>query len=276
MHELLRAGRRTRWKLIRRVRLGFATHHPQGLAFVGDRIFLSSVEITEEPQRLPDAPWSTPGRGNGHVFVLDAAGNLLHDIRLTDGDIYHPGGIAFDGTAVWVPVAEYRPNSNSIVFTIDPETLESNERFRVRDHVGWIVSDARNEVLHGGSWGSREFATWAHDGAEIDRWPNPSSFVDYQDAQFAGASQVFCSGIAALPALDGNVAYELGGIAAVDFRKHQIQREMPVTIFSHAGHVITRNPFALTLDQGGVLLHVAPDDGTESQRTELLTYRIAL
>lgn len=267
-------GRRARWELVRRVPLGFATHHPQGLAFVGDRVFLSSVEVTEEPRRLPNAPWSTPGRGIGHVFVLDDEGNLLRDIHLVDGDSYHPGGIAFDGAAVWVPVAEYRPASNAIVFTIDPVTLESTERFRVRDHVGWIVSDAGNGVLHGGSWGSREFATWTRNGAELDRWPNPSGFVDYQDAQYAGAGRVFCSGITLLPAQHGNVPYELGGIAIVDFPEHQVQQEMPVTMFSNAGHVVTRNPFALTLDADGVLLHVAPDDGVKARGTELLTYRI--
>jgi len=272
---IFEAGRGAYWELVRRIPLRFETHHPQGLALVGDRIFLSSVEVTEEPQRLPNAPWSTPGRGIGHVFVLDDEGRLLRDIRLESGDSYHPGGIAFDGTDVWVPVAEYRPASNAIVFTIDPITLESTERFRVRDHVSWIVSDAENGLLHGAGWGSRQFATWTHNGAELDRWPNPSGFVDFQDAQYAGGGQVFCSGIAALPTQHGNALYELGGIAIVDFPAHRVQREMPVTMFSSAGHVVTRNPFALTMDSDSVLMHVAPDDGMESRGTELLTYRTA-
>lgn len=271
---VFQAGRRARFELVRRVPLDFATHHPQGLAFAGDHIFLSSVEITENPRGLLDAPWSTPGRGIGHVFVLDYEGNLLRDIQLADGDSYHPGGIAFDGAAVWVPVAEYRPASNAIVFSIDPMTLEPTERFRVADHVGWVVSDAANGALHGGSWGSRELTTWTRDGAELDRWSNPSGFVDYQDAQYAGVGRVFCSGIAVLPAKQGDAPFELGGIAIVDFTEHRVRQEIPVTLFSKAGHVVTRNPFALSLDADGILLHVAPDDGLEKGGTELLTYRI--
>ena len=35
--------------------------------------------------------------------------------------MYHPGGIDYDGRHIWVSVAEYRPNSRSIVYRIDPE-----------------------------------------------------------------------------------------------------------------------------------------------------------
>ncbi|WP_308466047.1 DUF6454 family protein [Rathayibacter soli] len=273
--SVFQAGRDTRWELVGRIPLRFATHHPQGLAFAGDRIILSSVEVTEEPQRLPNPPWRTAGRGIGHVFVLDDEGSLLRDILLADGHNYHPGGIAFDGAEVWVPVAEYRPASNAIVFTIDPATLEVTERFRVRDHVGWIVSDAENGVLHGANWGSREFTTWTQNGTELDRWSNPSGFVDYQDAQYAGGGRVLCSGIAVLPTQHGSDPCELGGIAIVDFPAHRVQQEMPVAAFSDAGHVVTRNPFALTEDSGDILMHVAPDDGTDAQGTALLTYRAA-
>ena len=32
--------------------------------------------------------------------------------------MYHPGGIDYDGRHIWVPVAEYRPNSRSIIYRV--------------------------------------------------------------------------------------------------------------------------------------------------------------
>ncbi|MEO7079156.1 MAG: DUF6454 family protein [Rhodococcus sp. (in: high G+C Gram-positive bacteria)] len=270
---VFRAGRAARWELVRRTPLAFPTHHPQGLAFVGDRIFLSSVEILENPERLPGAPWATAGRGIGHVFVLDDQGGFLHDIVVGERDCYHPGGIDFDGTSIWVPVAEYRPRSRALVLSIDPDTLVATERFRIADHVGWIVADPDNGRLYGGSWGSREFVTWGPAGEELDRWENPSAFVDYQDAQYAGGGRVFCTGIATLPTPIDDATAELGGFALVDFGDQRIVREMPIPLFSTAQHVATRNPFALTVDSGELVMHVAPDDDTASTGTELLSYR---
>lgn len=258
---------------MRRIPFAFATHHPQGLAFAGDYMFLSSVEVLEAPSRMSDSVRSTPGRGIGHIFVIDQNGELVHDILLGEGDMYHPGGIDFDGSKIWVPVGEYRPFSNSMMLTIDPKTFEVSERFRVKDSIGWAISDCETETIYGGNWGSRHFYTWSADGIERERWTNPSSFIDYQDAQFVGNGQAFCSGIAVLPQPNGNGEYELGGVAVVDFVNRRIIHEIPIQIFSSSGHVVTRNPFAVTHNSDGLLLHVAPDDGHEVAGTELLTFK---
>ena len=270
--------RRTHWELVARVPLNFPTHHPQGLAFAGEYIFLSSVQVLEDPLPLPDPGRRSPGRGVGHIFVLDRHGKLVRDIVLGEKDMYHPGGIDFDGDKIWVSVAEYRDESNSIILTIDPVSFQVSERFRVPDHIGWVVSDLENGVVHGGSWGSRKFYTWSPEGRELDNWDNPSGFIDYQDCQYAGAGRVICSGISILPLPpgDGDGEYELGGLAIIDLLKHRIIHETPIQLFSTAGHVVTRNPFALTAAPGGLFLHVAPDDGSEVNGTELLTYKAAV
>ena len=273
LEAVTRQNRRTHWELVRRIPLTFPTHHPQGLAFVGNYIFLSSVQILEAPSHVFDSVGSTPGRGVGHMFVVGLDGKLVQDILLGAGDMYHPGGIDFDGSNIWVPVGEYRPGANSMVLTVDPKTFEVNERFQVKDSIGWAISDSGTETIYGGNWGSRRFYAWGQDGEERDRWENPSSFIDYQDAQFAGNGQAICSGIAVLPQPNGSGEYELGGIAIVDFINHRIVHETPIQIFSTAGHVVTRNPFALTVDSDGLFLHVAPDDGGEVGGTELLTFK---
>ena len=56
------------------------------------------------------------GEGVGHLFKLNMKGNLIADLTLGEGSMYHPGGIDYDGQSIWVPVAEYRPNSRAITY----------------------------------------------------------------------------------------------------------------------------------------------------------------
>lgn len=187
---------------------------------------MGAVEIAEPTTRYPqpvDGLDRTAGRGVGHVLVLDRAGALLADVTVGEGDIYHPGGIDFDGESVWVPVAEYRPNSRAIVYRMDPETLEVTEEFRVDDHVGGIVHDPGSGHLHGVSWGTRiEFDRTAT-GRELDRRANPNHVLDIQDCDQAGRGVQLCSGITALPTADGG-AYELGGLWSTSSRSRSSPR----------------------------------------------------
>ena len=273
LEAVAKEDRRTRWELVRRVPLAFPTHHPQGLAFAGDFIFLSSVQVLEAPRHVFDPLRSTPGRGIGHLFVADRSGKLIADIPLGEGDMYHPGGIDFDGSNIWVPLGEYRPAGNSMVLSVNPKSFEVSERFRIKDSIGWTISDSDSETIYGGNWGSRRFYAWGTEGEERQRWANPSSFIDYQDCQWVGDGRAICSGIAVLPQPSGNGEYELGGLAIVDFIDRRIVHETPIQLFSKVGHVVTRNPFALTCDLDGLFLHVAPDDGNEVGGTELLTFK---
>jgi hypothetical protein len=56
-------------------------------------------------------------------------------------------------------VAEYRPNSQSIIYRVDPETMKAEEMFRFKDHIGGLVRDTEDNSLHGVSWGSRAGST---------------------------------------------------------------------------------------------------------------------
>src|SRR5215212_8969975 len=46
--------RTTPWRQTARIDLDFPTYHPQGFALVGDKIFMSTVEIIEPPVRYPE------------------------------------------------------------------------------------------------------------------------------------------------------------------------------------------------------------------------------
>src|SRR5580765_983652 len=112
--------RSSSWTLVASVPIAFRTFHPQGMVKIGEMLFVSSVEVIDR-----DA-----GKGVGHLFKIDMAGNLLADLRLGEGAIYHPGGIDYDGHDIWVPVAEYRPDSRSIIYRVDPSTMKATEVFR--------------------------------------------------------------------------------------------------------------------------------------------------
>src|SRR5882757_1420395 len=118
--------RQSSWTLAASVPIAFRTFHPQGMVKIGETLFVSSVEVIDR-----DA-----GKGVGHLFKIDMTGHLLADLRLGEGAIYHPGGIDTDGTNLWVPVAEYRPDSRAIVYRVDAQTMKAVEVFRVADHVG--------------------------------------------------------------------------------------------------------------------------------------------
>ncbi|MRJ77783.1 hypothetical protein GEV29_14660 [Aeromicrobium sp. SMF47] len=275
--------RGTQWRLVDKMRLDFPTFHTEGIAFAGDRIFLSAVEILEPTVTYPtpvDGYDRSPGKGVGHVFVMDRQGRLEKDIVLGEGDAYHPGGIEFDGKDVWVPVAEYRPNSRSIVYRVDAESLRVRKQFEVDDHFGGIVLDKSTGHLVGNTWGSRRFAEWDRRGRQLSTWANTSFFVDYQDCQYVPAGKMLCGGVANLPqtpSAGGPAAtYELGGLALIDLRSHRVLREVPLQQWSTAGHVVTRNPVKVTADGASLTMRVAPDNGEEGNGTEILTYRATI
>ena len=268
--------RNTAWQRTATLNLDFETFHPQGLEVTEDRIYLSSVEILEPTVRYPrpiDGYDRSPGKGIGHLFVLDRQGTLLKDIVLGEGNSYHPGGIDVDDEKVWVPVAEYRPNSHAIIYSIDRESLAVTKEFEEDDHVGGIVHDRATNKLVGNTWGSRRFFEWTTKGRELDRWLNPDHMLDYQDCEYAEAGHAICSGVTGLPAQPGAAkGYELGGLALVSLRTGQLEHEVPVQLWSTAGHVITRNPVDLDAEGSHVTLFAAPDDGEEIAGTQLFTY----
>ena len=144
--------RGTAWKQVAAIPVAFPTFHPQGMIKIGDAFFVSSVDIRKPTTRysqLQDGYDRDTGEGEGHLFKIGADGKLLADLKLGEGTIYHPGGIDFDGQFIWVPVAEYRPNGQAIIYKVDPATMKAVEVFRFKDHIGGIVHNTDGKSLHG-------------------------------------------------------------------------------------------------------------------------------
>ncbi|KZE66119.1 hypothetical protein AWM68_07015 [Fictibacillus phosphorivorans] len=269
-------SRDTAWEQKEKVDLQFNTYHPQGMTKIGDLFYMSSVEIIEKPVKY-DEPREgydrSTGRGIGHLFVFNQQGELLKDIKLGEGDMYHPGGIAFDGESIWVSVAEYRPNSESIIYKVDPNTMKPQEMFRTKDHIGGILRDGENGNLKAVSWGSRRFYEFNQKGKVVSKVNNPSHFIDYQDCESAGKENMICSGITELPQQGSSTGkYELGGLALLDMKTLEIEHELPISLVSSEEHNVTRNPVYLENKNEAIKLYAVPDD----DKSSMLVYQTKL
>ena len=246
--------RASRWTLAASIPLAFPAFHPQGLVKVGDTFHMTSVDRD----------------GLGHLFKIDASGRLLTDLKLGEGNIFHPGGIDYDGTSIWVSVAEYRPDSRTIVYRVDPRTMKAVEVFRFADHIGAIVHNTDDRTLHGVSWGSRRFYRWtlAPDGRVSNaavppadlRVMNRSHYVDYQDCKYAGRRRMVCTGVTEIRQTPGGVPFRLGGIEVVNLADGRAEFQVPVNLWTPSGLVMTQNPAWLEPHGDGLRAYFVPED----------------
>lgn len=162
------------------------TYHVQGIDTDGLHVWVTSV----------DRPTS-----KGYLYVFSVAdGRMENMIELQDGDRYHPGGIALDGNdAVWLPVAEYRAESTSIIQRRNKQTLELEFQFSVPDHIGCVA--VTPEFIIGGNWDSRDFYVWDHRGTLIRKVTNETMNA-YQDLKFRSGN-IVASGV--LPSRQGAI-----------------------------------------------------------------------
>ncbi|WP_262030690.1 DUF6454 family protein [Microvirga sp. Mcv34] len=269
----MKLSRGTQWKPVEAVPINFVTHHPQGMVKIGDTLFVSSVEIKEPTKRFPqpvDGYDRDTGAGVGHLFKIDMKGNLIAEITLGEGTIYHPGGIDYDGKYIWVPVAEYRPNSRSIVYRVDPETMKAEEMFRFADHVGGVVHNTDDKTLHGVSWGSRRFYRWslddngkptsASESPEKLRTLNTSHYLDYQDCKYAGKSRMLCSGVTEMRVNQDTPLFRLGGLDLVNLADGRPMFQTPVLLWSASGMDMTHNPVWIEASDAGIRGYFMPED----------------
>ena len=249
-------SRDSRWRPAGSARMQFRTWHPQGLVKIGRTLFLSSVEVRSDDRRS----------GVGHLFKIDMAGALVADLTLGEGAIYHPGGIDYDGTDIWVPVAEYRPDSRSIVYRVDPDSMKATEVFRFADHIGAIVHNTDDHTLHGVSWGSRRFYRWTigNERAAPASARNPSHYVDYQDCKYVGGRRMLCGGVTEIRQGSQKTPFRLGGIDLVDLDAGRPVHQVPVLLWTAGGLSMTQNPVWLEPTATGLRGYFMPEDDTST------------
>jgi hypothetical protein len=152
--------------LVRATDLHADTHHVQGVEFDDSRVWITSVDKV---------------RRKGFLQEFSAAGEHLRTVDVTRGVRYHPGGISADAESLWVPVAEYRRASTSVVQKRNLHTLKLEFEFTVADHIGCVA--AAPEFLIGANWDSRDLYVWDKTGRLVRKSPNPTKNA-YQDMKF--------------------------------------------------------------------------------------------
>jgi hypothetical protein len=275
--RVMKLTREAAWKPVTSIPIDFPTHHPQGMVKIGDTFYVSSVEIkipTTHFAKPVDGYDRDPGQGIGHLFKIDKTGKLLADLPLGEGTMYHPGGIDYDGTSIWVPVAEYRPDSRSIIYRVDPVHMQAAEVFRFADHIGAIVHNTDDRTLHGVSWGSRRFYRWTldKDGKVTNadtppdklRVANISHYVDYQDCKYAGSRKMLCTGVTELRQRLDALPFRLGGLDLVDLSGGRPLHQVPVLLWTADGLDMTHNPVWIESTTAGLRGYFMPEDNTST------------
>ena len=152
---------------VRTMELHGDTHHPQGIDFDQQHIWVTSVDRTQRKGYLQEFSLST--------------GEHLRTVDVTKGDRYHPGGFSAREGSLWIPVAEYRRASSAVIQKRNLRTQELESEFEVMDHIGCIA--AAPDVLIGGNWDSRDFYIWDYRGRLIRKVASPTG-NSYQDLKF--------------------------------------------------------------------------------------------
>jgi hypothetical protein len=281
--RVMKLTRDSAWTSVTSIPIRFRTFHPQGMVKIGDTFYVSSVEVTTPTTRFAapvEGKDRDAGAGVGHLFKIDGSGSLVADLRVGEGTIYHPGGIDYDGQNIWVPVAEYRPNSRSIVYRVDPQTMKASEVFRFNDHIGAVVHDTGRHLLAGVSWGSRRFYRWplTRDGRVTDpdadpatlATPNPSHYVDYQDCKYAGNSWMLCTGVTELRRGSDAAPFRLGGMDLVDLTDGRPRHQVPILLWTDDGLDMTHNPAWIEATAQGLRGYFMPED----ERSTIYVYEV--
>lgn len=138
------------------------------------------------------------------------------------------------------------------------------------DHMGAVVHDLATGDLLTLNWGGRNASLWSlHDHPTASQAvptsreviKNPSHYTDYQDCKFLGHSKYYhhrpvmlCSGITSI--------YDttIGGIALVDMGTMLPLYEIPITMLSDLGTLITKNPMDVAIVNGKMKLYFLPDE----------------
>jgi hypothetical protein len=219
------------FKLVRVLELKAATQHVQGIDFNDRMLWVTSVDKVNRKGWLQE-------------FSL-ATGELTRQIEISDGIRFHPGGISADGEWLWIPVAEYRPKSSTVIQQRNKRTLKQEFQFEVADHIGCIA--VTPEFLIGGNWDSKEFYFWDHSGRLIRKVASPTD-NGYQDMKF-DSGQIIASGV-----LPGGT----GGIDWLDFPSLRLTKRVKAGN-TDRGVLYTREGMAI---RGNQLLLLPEDEAS--------------
>ncbi len=247
--RIKRLNDRATWNKVGEILLQFDIFHPQGMAIVNGEIFVSTVEVIDRAK----------GVGKGHVYKIAPDGTAEAHIEITDGPRYHPGGMDYDGEDLIVPVAEYRPDSTSVVYALNPATLQAKELFRLDDHLGCVIHNGDSGAYAGMSWGSMRFYQWTPSGAAMKPTLSRPRWVEFQDGQWLrDTNLMLCGGLRSEREQDGRT---LGMLEVIEMRSLDPKQRIAVPLWETDGRPMLQNAFHCEATETGLRFWFLPGDG---------------
>ncbi|MFT3747858.1 MAG: DUF6454 family protein [Agriterribacter sp.] len=259
------------WHLTDSIPLNFNTCHTQGLTKAGNYFYLTSVKVNRWPQKYAspkDGFDRDNGDGIGYLFKFNENGKLVDSIRLGKDAVYHPGGIDFDGKYIWAPVCEYRPFGKSMIYRVNPETMQATLITTIPDAIGAVAYNSDANELIGMNWGSRVFYKWKinntrnktsaillHQKGDI----NPHFYIDFQDCNYAGNGKMICAGLRSYKNAKGE-SIKLGGLELIDTQTYEAGLQLSLSEYTGKGVIVTNNPFYINITDGRLLCYFIPED----------------
>jgi hypothetical protein len=181
-------------------------------------------------------------RGYVHQFNR-ATYKFERQVDVTEGELFHPGGLSVSGDSIWVPVAEYKPNSSAVLLELDKRTLKERRRIPVADHLGCVA--VMPDGLIAGNWSSRKLYVFDRDGKQTRVIDNASP-NQYQDIKFVGGMLV----------ASGNLTKTTGAIDWYAWPSMKLVRSAQAGV-TDKGRLYTAEAMALE----GKDLYLLPEDG---------------
>lgn len=188
----------------------------------------------------------------------------MRRLELGAGLVYHPGGLATDGRYIYVPVSEYRPDSQCRIFRVDAETFEvAGDPIDFPDHIGALSCDVERKRMFGMSWGARKIYVWDDAWRLLYMNLNPVLNVDYQDIDFVGGNTLACGGFSTFEL--GGEKVVVGGIDLIDATTWLPYHRIMVTTRTHTGRLLCHNAFTHRLVYPDLYLAFVADDDDDGR-----------
>jgi hypothetical protein len=245
-----------------------AKAHTQGLELVAGKCYVTARRDDVRPKRallLRSEPASvdwdvwdlTPVDAHGEVTPLD-----------------HPGGMQSDGARLWIPLAESKRSSRSVIRAYklaDLTTgaqLKADFEFPVNDHVGAVAVSADHQLLFGANWDTERVFVWDFKGRlqrmlageelqarglGVVAGPQVRAGVAVQEWKFVG-ERLYASGLFRTPR-SPTVATENRLISFTGFLKPDFQGQT-VTVPRQKGIMLARE--AMAISNG--MIYFLPED----------------
>ena len=217
-------------RLVETLPLRGTLYHVQGVELDKEHIWITSVDTVSR-------------KGYLHQFSR-RTGELERQIDVSDGPRFHPGGLSLAGNSIWVPVAEYKPDSSAVLLELDRTTLAVRRRISVADHIGCVAVTGDGGLI-AGNWSSRKLYVFDSAGKQLRVFANPSS-DQFQDIKFAD-SQLIGS---------GNITKTTGAVEWYTWPEMKLVRSLRSGT-TDRGRLYTAEGMAIQGDD----LYVVPEDG---------------